>query len=195
MAACLFAKAAAIPFGATRKQGARRLCHGTTKSRSTWRSSAHRPAAAADRWLRVAGGNRARRHGGRFPRPADGRRWTRGRSESHVRRGLRPPGGTAPFRERGRDRLRVEPSSAPCTRPPTVATPVPTTWPVTSSRFLAHEPIDLIQARVRARLGVAVAPTGDVQALSTEELAAAWRDYQSLQADYDRSLPKKEKGG
>jgi hypothetical protein len=39
-----------------------------------------------------------------------------------------------------------------------------------------------------------IAPTGDVQALSTEELAAAWRDYQRLQADYDRTRPKKEKG-
>ena len=53
------------------------------------------------------------------------------------------------------------------------------------------EPIDLIQARVRARLGVAVSPTGNVQALSTEELAAAWRDYQRLQADYERTHPEK----
>ena len=54
-----------------------------------------------------------------------------------------------------------------------------------------NEPIDLIQERVRARLGVGVAPTGDVQPLSTEELAAAWRDYQRLQADYERTRPKK----
>lgn len=53
------------------------------------------------------------------------------------------------------------------------------------------EPIELIQARVRARLGVGVATTGDVQVLSTEELAAAWRDYQRLQADYERARPKK----
>ena len=54
-----------------------------------------------------------------------------------------------------------------------------------------YEPIDLIQARVRARLGVGVAPTGNVQPLSAEELAAAWRDYQRLQADYERARPKK----
>jgi len=53
------------------------------------------------------------------------------------------------------------------------------------------EPTDLCHARVRARLGVEITPTGDMQPLATEELVAAWRDYQRLQADYDRTLSKK----
>jgi len=52
------------------------------------------------------------------------------------------------------------------------------------------EPVDLIQARVRARLGIAVTETGDVQPLSDEDLAAAWQDYERLKAEYERSRPE-----
>jgi WD40 repeat protein len=49
------------------------------------------------------------------------------------------------------------------------------------------EPVGLVHARVRARLGLGKDPSGNVCGLSAKEIAAAWTDYLRLKADYERS--------
>ncbi len=57
------------------------------------------------------------------------------------------------------------------------------------------EPLELLRKHVQARLGLAVAASGNIRCLTAEELATAWSEYLRLKTDYDRSNTTRQKDG